>query len=197
MTKTNHFSLFDGPVFDGPFVKEKFDELMHVGVFDKEADIFFRFDPSEISNIHGNLYESLKLRDLDVYAFLEGKETLLKLVNVFINWLYNIRYDKLSREEFIDTVSKFITEIYKIHPFVYGNSKTIAIFIKRFIELQGFEINVDEFITGINVFREGLQVAASNFKGIEDNKYDELRNFFNSVLSNERTYGSNHNNRRK
>ena len=184
-------------------VENNFNELMRASVFDDNAVAFFRFDPIEIKNIHRNLYKDVTKSGsyslgvvynffIEKNEFLNENKTFPLLIDIFFNGLYTIQYDKLSREEVIDKIAHFITDIYRVHPFVFGNTKTIAIFTKRFLELQGFDIDVDKFISEIDTFKEGLQLAKESYdkQEIELVKYDALKMFLSNVMSDSRHYNN-------
>ena len=93
------------------------------------------------------------------------------------------QYTKMSDEEKIDRLVRFTSNIWQVHPFGEGNTRTTAIFIQKYLISKGFDVNNDLFKDNSKFFRNALVKANySNIaKGIEeDKKY--LKMFFENLL---------------
>ena len=95
----------------------------------------------------------------------------------------NQAYIKMTDSEKIDRIVKFTSNIWQVHPFGEGNTRTTAIFIQKYLISKGFDVNNDLFKDNSKFFRNALVKANySNIsKGIEENK-TYLKMFFENLL---------------
>ncbi len=99
----------------------------------------------------------------------------------------NQKYIEKNDKEKIERICKFTAHIWQIHPFGEGNTRTTALFIQKYLNSKGFNVNNELFKDNSLYFRNALVRANySNIsKGIEeDRKYLEL--FFENLLFNKR-----------
>ena len=92
--------------------------------------------------------------------------------------------DKTDKEK-IDRLCTFTAHIWQVHPFGEGNTRTTAVFIQKYLNSKGFNVNNELFKDNSLYFRNALVRANySNIsKGIEeDKKYLIL--FFENLLFN-------------
>ena len=97
----------------------------------------------------------------------------------------NQKYVEKTDKEKIERLSKFTANIWQVHPFGEGNTRTTALFIQKYLISKGFNVNNELFKDNSLYFRNALVRANySNIsKGIEeDRKYLEL--FFENLLFN-------------
>ena len=89
----------------------------------------------------------------------------------------------MTDSEKIDRIVKFTSNIWKVHPFGEGNTRTTAIFIQKYLISKGFNVNKDLFKDNSKFFRNALVKANySNIsKGIEEDK-TYLKMFFENLL---------------
>lgn len=95
------------------------------------------------------------------------------------------KYTEKNDNEKIERLCTFTARIWQVHPFGEGNTRTTAVFIQKYLNSKGFEINNELFKDNSLFFRNALVKANySNIsKGIEeDKKY--LRAFFENLLFN-------------
>lgn len=157
----------------------------------------FNFSSVEWIGIHRRLFEGVlkeagKIRDYNI----SKREWVLKGESVVYSSYTNIRetmeydfntekqfsYNGLSMEEIIDHLSKFTCDIWQIHPFYEGNTRATAVFMIKYLNTLGFQIN-NMFERHSWYFRNALVRANySNLrKGIySTTKYLEL--FFSNLL---------------
>ena len=158
----------------------------------------FNFSSVEWIGIHRRLFEGIfkeagKIRDYNI----SKREWVLKGESVVYSSYTNIRetmeydfstekefsYGGLSMENIIRHLSKFTCDIWQIHPFCEGNTRATAVFIIKYLNTLGFQINNDMFERHSWYFRNALVRANySNLrKGIyATTKYLEL--FFSNLL---------------
>ncbi len=96
-------------------------------------------------------------------------------------------YDYLNKstDEIISHIATFTSNIWQVHPFGEGNTRTTALFIQKYIQYLGLgEMNNEIFKDNSRYFRNAL--VRANFRDIskgvyEDNNY--LYKFFSNLLS--------------
>ena len=95
------------------------------------------------------------------------------------------KYTEKSDEEKVNRLCTFTSNIWQVHPFGEGNTRTTALFIQKYLNSKGFNVNNELFKDNSLYFRNALVRANySNIsKGIEeDKKYLVL--FFENLLFN-------------
>ena len=160
----------------------------------------FNFSPTELLNIHKRLFKDIfdgagMYRDYNItkkewvlngetvtYApFQSIKETLeydFEQEKIF-------SYKDLSLEESIKHLCLFTANIWQIHPFCEGNTRTTAVFIIKYLRTFGFNINDEVFADNSWYFRNSL--VRANYKNFEKNVFEDisfLEKFFYNLLTN-------------
>ena len=95
------------------------------------------------------------------------------------------KYIEKTDKEKIERLCTFTANIWQVHPFGEGNTRTTALFIQKYLNSKGFNINNELFKDNSLYFRNALVRANySNIsKGVEeDKKYLIL--FFENLLLN-------------
>ncbi len=95
------------------------------------------------------------------------------------------KYTEKTDKEKIERLCTFTANIWQVHPFGEGNTRTTALFIQKYLNSKGFNINNELFKDNSLYFRNALVRANySNIsKGVEeDKKYLIL--FFENLLLN-------------
>ena len=158
----------------------------------------FNFAPTELLNIHKRLFKGIfdaagVYRDYNftkkewvlngdtvIYAPFETiKETLeydFEQEKIF-------SYKDLSLDESIKNLCKFTSNIWQIHPFCEGNTRTTAVFIIKYLKTFGFDINYEVFADNSWYFRNSL--VRANYKNFKNNVFEDtmfLEKFFYNLL---------------
>ena len=92
-------------------------------------------------------------------------------------------YSKLNKDELIKHIAKFTSSIWQVHPFGEGNTRTTAVFIEKYLNNMGFNVNNDMFKNKSLYFRNAL--VRSNYGNIPKGIYptfDYLIMFFENLL---------------
>ncbi len=84
-----------------------------------------------------------------------------ELDTIFEN-LRNTDFESLSMEEQIDFTTKLISDIWKVHPFREGNTRTTLIFLRLFLRQYQITFSSERFKTGGNFkyMRDALVASA-------------------------------------
>ncbi len=104
------------------------------------------------------------------------------------------KYVQMNDNEKIKRLVRFTSNIWQVHPFGEGNTRTTAVFIQKYLISKGFEIDNQLFKDNSLYFRNALVRANySNIKkGVEeDNSY--LVSFFENLLLNKNNDLNNNN----
>lgn len=159
----------------------------------------FNFNVFELISIHSRLFKGIykeagKIRD---YNFTKKEwilnndtviycsyETIKDALEYDINQEKNFSYKDLSLEESIKHIARFTSNIWQVHPFCEGNTRTTAVFIIKYLKTFGFNINDDIFAENSWYFRNAL--VRANYKNFEKNIFEDtsyLEKFFFNLLS--------------
>ncbi len=159
----------------------------------------FNFSPTEMLNIHKRLFtgiykEAGKYREYnftkkewilnDDTVTYSSYETIKETIEYDFNQEKNFSYKDLSLEDSISHLSKFISNIWQVHPFCEGNTRTTAVFLIKYLRTFGFNVNDEIFADNSWYFRNAL--VRANYKNYEKNVFEDisyLEKFFYNLLT--------------
>ena len=81
------------------------------------------------------------------------------------------RYHSLSDDELIDHLSIFLANLWQIHVFEEGNTRTIAVFFIKYLRSLGFDVTNDTFAKNAWYFRNAL--VRANYKNLPKGIYED------------------------
>ena len=160
----------------------------------------FNFSPTEMLNIHKNLFidiykEAGKYREYnftkkewilnDDTVTYSSYETIKETIEYDFNQEKNFSYKDLSLNDSISHLSRFISNIWQVHPFCEGNTRTAAVFLIKYLRTFGFKVNDVIFADNSWYFRNAL--VRANYKNYEKNVFEDitfLEKFFYNLLTN-------------
>ncbi|TAF73481.1 MAG: winged helix-turn-helix transcriptional regulator [Bacteroidetes bacterium] len=132
----------------------------------------FTFSPAEYLNIHRRLFTGIykfagKIRDYNITKkewVLNGETVLYASADSLKSTLeYDFEQEKkysykgLSEQEIIEHIARFISNLWQIHIFGEGNTRTTAIFLIKYLRKLGFKnVNNDLFANYSWYFRNAL-----------------------------------------
>ena len=92
-------------------------------------------------------------------------------------------YRGLSSNELIEHVAKFVSDIWQIHAFGEGNTRTTAVFTIQYLRSIGYEVNNELFAAHSWYFRNAL-VRANYKNAVQGINYEPiyLERFFQNLL---------------
>ena len=161
----------------------------------------FSFSPLEYIEIHRRLFTGIykfagKIRDYNITKnewVLKGHTVLYSDYNLIRQTL---DYDFTQEKQFdyktvnylqsVQHIAKFISEIWQIHAFGEGNTRTTAVFAIKYLRSFGFEIDNKLFADHSWYFRNAL--VRANFNDLKNNIHattEYLMRFFGNLLLNE------------
>ena len=159
----------------------------------------FNFNVFELTNIHSRLFKGIykeagKIRDYnftkkewilnDDTVTYSSFETIKDALEYDIKQEKNFSYKDLSLDESIKHIARFTSNIWQVHPFCEGNTRTTAVFIIKYLRTFGFNINDNVFAENSWYFRNSL--VRANYKNFEKNIFEDtsyLEKFFFNLLS--------------
>lgn len=160
----------------------------------------FNFNYIELLNIHRRLFNGIynhsgKFRNYNITKeewVLNGDtvtyasyESIVPTLEYDFMQEKNFLYKNLSLEESINHLCHFTSNIWQIHPFGEGNTRTTAVFIIKYLRTFGFNINNEVFANNSFYFRNAL--VRANYKNFEKNIFEDisfLEKFFFNLLTN-------------
>ena len=186
------------------------------------AEKTFSFTPDLLLSIHKRLFTGVfykvkagRFRDYNISKrewVLDGESVLYANADMIRQTLEydfgqekSFDYSKLSKEDTIKHLARFIANIWQIHPFgdalvpqgtnvnnfhsckrrgaAYGNTRTTAVFTIKYLNSLGFEVNNEPFEKNSWYFRNALVRAnyTNMNKGIYMNT-EYLEKFFRNLL---------------
>ncbi|WP_172473249.1 Fic family protein, partial [Thomasclavelia cocleata] len=96
----------------------------------------------------------------------------------------NYNYSNKSHDEIISHIATFTSNIWQVHPFGEGNTRTTALFIQKYIQYLGLgDMNNEIFKDNSRYFRNAL--VRANFRDISKGIYEDdnfLYKFFSNLL---------------
>lgn len=161
----------------------------------------FNFSANELIIIHSRLFRGIykhagKIRDYNITK----KEWVLDGDTVIYGNYYDLKqnleydlnqekqydYSNRTTNEIISHLARFVSDLWQIHPFGEGNTRTIAVFFIKYLNKLGYNVTNNLFAENSWYFRNSLVRANYNNaeKGInETTKY--LESFLKNLLLNE------------
>lgn len=163
------------------------------------SDKSFNFNPVELINIHKKLFSDIfefagKIRDYNFTKdewVLDGDtviyasyETIMSSLQYDFEQEKNFSYKDITFDDAIKHLCRFTSNIWQVHPFCEGNTRTTAVFIIKYLRTFGFDINDDVFAKHSWYFRNSL--VRANYKKFDSNIFEDisfLEKFFYNLLA--------------
>lgn len=164
----------------------------------------FSFDVSTLLLYHKRLFAGVDLgvsgkyigqfRDCNISKkepVLNGASVIYAPYEMIAEYLqYDFQKEKgknyvgISLEKQIDQISDFTSRIWQVHPFREGNTRTTAVFIEKYLNSIGFEVDNSLFKEYSAYFRNAL--VRANYSSVRDGIAADdhfLKDFFFWLLS--------------
>ena len=95
-------------------------------------------------------------------------------------------YAGLTMSDVVSHIAKFTADLWQIHPFGEGNTRTTAVFLIKYLRTLGFQVDNDTFRKHSWYFRNAL--VRANYQNLQKGIYKEtihLEKFFRNLLMGE------------
>ena len=173
------------------------------------SDDSFVFTVGQLVSIHKRLFDGVfshagKFRDYNFIKkewVLDGRSVVYCDYHELESTLEydfeaerRFRYAGLSMDEVIEHLATFVSNLWQIHPFCEGNTRTTAVFFIKYLRSLGFDVTNDVFAKNAWYFRNAL--VRANFKYIQKGIYDDktyLIKFLRNLLLGEKNELKNRN----
>ena len=157
----------------------------------------FVFSPATLLGYHRLLFSDVesfgypvgKFRDVNITkdeAVLNGETVIygdFRMLKDTLMWDFEQEKDKdythMGKSDVVFEVMDFISDVWQIHPFRDGNTRTIAVFAIKYLRYLGFEVDNEPFKMHSKFFRDAL-VFANCHKEMRTDKY--FRMFVENAL---------------
>lgn len=139
----------------------------------------FAYSVTGFTSIHRRLFEGVfkfagKIRDYDITkkewvlcgdtVLYVNAEDLHRAIEYDLEQEKNFSYKGLSLDEVITHITKFVSNLWQIHPFGEGNTRTTAVFTIKYLTSIGFDVNNDLFAEHSWYFRNAL--VRANYRNV-------------------------------
>ena len=161
----------------------------------------FTFTVGQLVSIHKRLFDGVfnhagKLRDFNFIKkewVLDGRSVIYGDYHELQSTLEydfeserRFKYIGLSKDEIIEHLATFVSNLWQIHAFQEGNTRTTAVFFIKYLRSLGFDVTNDVFAKNAWYFRNAL--VRANFRSVNKGIYDDktyLVLFLRNLLLNE------------
>lgn len=158
----------------------------------------FSFTPNELIRIHRHLFAGIykfagQIRDYNITKkewVLDGETvqyasafSIMDALEHDITQERNFPYEGLSAEQSINHICRFIANLWQIHPFGEGNTRTTAVFLMKYLNNFGFNVNNEAFAQNSWYFRNAL--VRANYTNVQKgiySTYEPLERFMKFML---------------
>lgn len=145
----------------------------------------FVFSSAQYLEIHRRLFSNVfdhagEIRACNITKkewVLDGDTVLYgsaSSLNETLEYDFNVEksfdYSKLNTNEFIHHMARFIADLWQIHVFPEGNTRTTAVFLIQYLRKFGFDVTNDVFAKNAWYFRNAL--VRANYTNIEKGIYE-------------------------
>ncbi len=145
----------------------------------------FNFSPAQYLEIHRRLFSNVfdhagEIRTYNITKkewVLNGDTVLYgsaSSLNETLEYDFNVEksfdYSKLNTNEFIHHMARFIADLWQIHVFPEGNTRTTAVFLIQYLRKFGFDVTNDIFAKNAWYFRNAL--VRANYANVEKGIYE-------------------------
>ena len=161
----------------------------------------FAFNPSQLVAIHRHLFTGIykfagKIRDYNITkrewvlrgdtVYYAGADMISETLKYDFEQEKSFNYSSVSVDEAIAHLATFCSNIWQIHPFGEGNTRTTAVFMIKYLTTLGFKVNNEIFANNSWYFRNAL-VRANYTNVLQGISYNPLflERFFRNMLLNE------------
>ncbi|MDO4511101.1 MAG: Fic family protein [Bacteroidales bacterium] len=158
----------------------------------------FSFTPAQLVSIHRRLFDGIyklagRIRDYNITkdewvlggetVYYASADTISDTLEYDLEQERNFNYKGLTVDDSVRHLARFCANLWQIHPFCEGNTRTTAVFMIKYLRTLGFNVVNDVFANNSWYFRNAL--VRANYrnvpKGIEYSTI-YLERFFRSML---------------
>ena len=162
------------------------------------AEKTFSFTPAQLTSIHRRLFDGIyklagRIHDYNITknewvlggktVYYSSADTISDTLDYDMGQEREFNYEGMNVDDAIRHLTRFCANLWQIHPFCEGNTRTTAVFMIKYLRTLGFNVLNDVFAEHSWYFRNAL--VRANFrdlpKGITETTI-YLERFFRSML---------------
>ena len=177
-------------------------DIVSVRIAELLSERTFQFSPAQLRAIHRRLFEGVFKHAGQFRTYnITKKEWVLNGKSVFYasydSICDSLDYDFGNEKEFsysgitinesVRHIAKFTSDIWQIHPFCEGNTRTTAVFILKYLQTFGFNVSNDVFADNSWYFRNAL--VRANYNDLQNGIHETLEYlemFFDDLILGEK-----------
>lgn len=163
----------------------------------------FNFSPAQLTSIHRRLFEGIykfagRIRDYNITkrewvlrgntVYYASADTISETLEYDIEQERKYSYEGKSIDDAISHLTRFCANLWQIHAFGEGNTRTTAVFMIKYLKTLGFKVTNDLFATHSWYFRNAL--VRANYSNLQEGTTETtvfLEHFFRNMLLGETT----------
>ena len=163
----------------------------------------FNFSPAQLTSIHRRLFEGIykfagRIRDYNITkrewvlrgetVYYASADTISETLEYDMGQERNYSYKGKSIDETIRHLTRFCANLWQIHAFGEGNTRSTAVFMIKYLKTLGFKVTNDLFATNSWYFRNAL--VRANYSNLQEGITETtvfLERFFRNMLLGETT----------
>ena len=163
----------------------------------------FNFSPAQLTSIHRRLFEGIykfagRIRDYKITkqewvlrgetVYYASADTIRETLEYDMGQERNYSYEGKSIDEVISHLTRFCANLWQIHAFGEGNTRSTAVFMIKYLKTLGFKVTNDLFATKSWYFRNAL--VRANYSNLQEGITETtvfLERFFRNMLLGETT----------
>lgn len=163
----------------------------------------FNFSPAQLTSIHRRLFEGIykfagRIRDYNITkkewvlrgetVYYASADTIIETLDYDMGQERNYSYEGKSIDEAISHLTRFCANLWQIHAFGEGNTRSTAVFMIKYLKTLGFKVTNDLFATHSWYFRNAL--VRANYSNLQEGVTETtiyLERFFRNMLLGETT----------
>ena len=158
----------------------------------------FNFSPTQLTSIHRRLFEGIYkfaglTRDYNITkrewvlrgetVYYASADTISETLEYDMGQERAYNYEGKSIDEIISHLTRFCANLWQIHPFGEGNTRSTAVFMIKYLKTLGFKVTNDLFATNSWYFRNAL--VRANYSNLQAGITETtlfLERFFRNML---------------
>ena len=163
----------------------------------------FNFSPAQLTSIHRRLFEGIykfagRIRDYNITkqewvlrgetVYYASADTISETLEYDMGQERKYSYEGKSIDEAISHLTRFCANLWQIHAFGEGNTRSTAVFMIKYLKTLGFKVTNDLFATHSWYFRNAL--VRANYSNLQEGITETtvfLERFFRNMLLGETT----------
>lgn len=173
-------------------------DIVSVRITEILSEKTFQFSPVELQAVHHRLFKGIlphagQFRTYNISKkewVLNGESVLYSSADTIPETLtYDFSQEKkfsyalLPVPEAVRHIARFVSDVWQIHPFGEGNTRTTAVFMIKYLTTFGFQVKNDVFAENSWYFRNAL--VRANYNNLQKKIYSTtefLEFFFENLL---------------